>query len=183
VWLVNPCWLASAQSKRLKPAPRHDRTARKGGTRCLNSWANEQSKDFMSELEGCHDRISNNDGKTTFSPTTAENRTSQDAQKRQRAFFRPHCVPNPKIAEIHLLRPSNANLPPPPSSPPRPAQRPYPLAPPPLPLCLPQLHTKPRRTPLPLPTRPCSCQPCHPHRQSRPRPRRLSLRLRRPRPP
>jgi len=52
----------------------------------------------------CHDRISNNDGKTTFSPTIAESRTSQDAQKRQRAFFRPHCVPNPKIAEIHLLR-------------------------------------------------------------------------------
>ena len=52
----------------------------------------------------CHDRISNNDGKTTFSPTIAESRTSQDAQKRQRAFFRPPCVPNPKIAEIHLLR-------------------------------------------------------------------------------
>ncbi len=52
----------------------------------------------------CHDRISNNDGKPTFSPTIAESRTSQDAQKRQRAFFRPHCVPNPKIAEIHLLR-------------------------------------------------------------------------------
>jgi len=34
----------------------------------------------------------------------AESRTSQDAQKRQPAFFRPHCVPNPKIAEIHLLR-------------------------------------------------------------------------------
>jgi len=52
----------------------------------------------------CHDRISNNDGKSTFSPTIAESRTSQDAQKRQRAFFRPPCVPNPKIAEIHLLR-------------------------------------------------------------------------------
>jgi len=52
----------------------------------------------------CHDRISNNDGKTTFSPTIAESRTSQDAQKPQRAFFRPHCVPNPKIAEIYLLR-------------------------------------------------------------------------------
>ena len=36
----------------------------------------------------CHDRISNNDGKTTFSPTIAESRTSQDAQKPQRAFFR-----------------------------------------------------------------------------------------------
>ncbi len=55
-------------------------------------------------LPKCHDRISNNDGKTTFSPTIAESRTSQDAQKRQRAFFRPPCVPNPKIAEIHLLR-------------------------------------------------------------------------------
>jgi len=33
----------------------------------------------------CHDRISNNDGKPTFSPTIAESRTSQDAQKRQRA--------------------------------------------------------------------------------------------------
>ena len=33
----------------------------------------------------CHDRISNNDGKSTFSPTIAESRTSQDAQKRQRA--------------------------------------------------------------------------------------------------
>jgi len=55
-------------------------------------------------VHNCHDRISNNDGKTTFSPTIAESRTSQDAQKRQRAFVRPHCVPNPKIAEIHLLR-------------------------------------------------------------------------------
>jgi len=55
-------------------------------------------------VDHCHDRISNNDGKTTFSPTIAESRTSQDAQKPQRAFFRPHCVPNPKIAEIHLLR-------------------------------------------------------------------------------
>ena len=33
----------------------------------------------------CHDRISNNDGKPTVSPTIAESRTSQDAQKRQRA--------------------------------------------------------------------------------------------------
>jgi len=39
-----------------------------------------------------------------FANYRRESRTSQDAQKRQRAFFRPHCVPNPKIAEIHLLR-------------------------------------------------------------------------------
>jgi len=37
------------------------------------------------QIPDCHDRISNNDGKTTFSPTIAESRTSQDAQKRQRA--------------------------------------------------------------------------------------------------
>jgi len=36
-----------------------------------------------------------------LSPRVAHHRTPK---KRQRAFFRPHCVPNPKIAEIHLLR-------------------------------------------------------------------------------
>jgi hypothetical protein len=37
-------------------------------------------------------------------PASTKYAKSQDAQKRQRAFVRPHCVPNPKIAEIHLLR-------------------------------------------------------------------------------
>jgi len=38
-------------------------------------------RDVWKTRHGCHDRISNNDGKPTFSPTIAESRTSQDAQK------------------------------------------------------------------------------------------------------
>jgi len=36
-----------------------------------------------------------------LSPRVAHHRTPKTAT---RAFVRPHCVPNPKIAEIHLLR-------------------------------------------------------------------------------
>jgi len=67
-----------------------------------------QTKTGTRSVSDCHDRISNNDGKTTFSPTIANYRRESHITGRPktatRAFVRPHCVPNPKIAEIHLLR-------------------------------------------------------------------------------